>query len=157
MKHEMLKTRGGLLNPGGWSLEKEFSRMQRELDQSFAAPACDVEETETEYLMAVEMPGIPREKIKVEVKDRELTVEGERGEEHETVRKSRYLVERYHGHFKRVFALPDNADADQILAGYENGVLKIAIPKSQATKTRQVKITDMKPMAGTTPASKKLS
>jgi HSP20 family protein len=103
-------------------------------------PACDIEETNSHFVMNVDLPGVPKKDINIEVKDNQLLISGERKAE----RKTKNSSERYYGKFHRVVALPSGIDADKIEAQYQDGVLTLALPKSEAAKGRQIKITDGK-------------
>ncbi len=104
------------------------------------SPACDVNETETHYLMSFDVPGVKKEDIKIDLRGHTLTVSGEKKEEFEQKNGSVYKTERSSGSFLRSFELPEDIKAGQIEALYENGVLRVAIPKTEASKTEQIKI-----------------
>lgn len=89
----------------------------------------DVEETEAGYLMAVDLPGVRKEDLKIEVVDQTLTVTGTRKRGDADGQKI----------FCR-FTIPVSADATKIEANLENGVLEIAMPKAEAAKPRTVQI-----------------
>lgn len=150
--------RGSTLNPF-----KQVSRLQRSIDRMmddfvtplgrFGAqewptesynfvPACDLEETDSNYLMSFDLPGLKKEDIKIELADNLLTVTGERSKEHETKTGGRYQQERYYGSFQRVFTLPHAGDASKVEASYQDGVLRVAVPKVASTKTQTIKITE---------------
>lgn len=89
----------------------------------------DIEETDAGYLMAVDLPGVRKEDLKIEVVEQTLTVTGER--------------KRGDGDGQKVFcrfAIPASADTAKIEANLENGVLEIAMPKAEAAKPRTVQI-----------------
>ncbi|MEQ1877038.1 MAG: Hsp20/alpha crystallin family protein [Bdellovibrionia bacterium] len=104
------------------------------------APACDISETDTHYMVKVDLPGIPKDDVKIEVSENQLVISGERKEEKETKEKNRYLSERYYGSFQRSFALPAGTDADKIEASYENGELKVSVPKTVVSQQKTIKI-----------------
>lgn len=104
------------------------------------APLCDIDETDTHYLLSFDLPGLKKEDIKMDLRDNMLTVSGERKEEREEDKKGRYRSERYYGSFERSFALPANIKADQVDANYSEGVLRVAVPKAEATQSQQIKI-----------------
>lgn len=99
-------------------------------------PAYDIEETESHYVLSFDLPGMKQEDINIEVQDRVLSISGERKREEKSVRHS----ERFYGRFERQFSLPDNVNADAVEANYENGVLKIALPKLEEVKPKKVQI-----------------
>ena len=121
-----------------------FSEMDRFFEdfgtRSFA-PACEISESENHYHMSLDLPGMKKEDIKVEMKENVLVVSGERKQEFTTgeQRISHYAEKRY-GPFSRSFSLPNTANAEKIEAKFENGVLNLAIPKVEASKARTVEI-----------------
>lgn len=94
-------------------------------------PVCDVDETETHFMLSFDLPGVKREDLKIDVHENQLSVSGERKEESKT----RHSRERYFGSFFRSFTLPSNIDADGIEAQYENGELTISIPKKKVASS----------------------
>lgn len=103
-------------------------------------PTCDVDETDSHYLMSFDLPGVKKEDIKIDVKDGVLTVSGERKSETEKKEKSSYRSERFYGSFSRSFQLPAGVKSEQVEAHYADGVLKVAVPRAEAAKTQQIKI-----------------
>ena len=105
------------------------------------APDTDVIETEREIRVVTEMPGLKRENIEVDVENNVLTVRGEKREERNEGEPGRFhLAERRYGTFTRSFVLPRDVDAEQIHAGFEDGVLTIAIPKSERARRRRIQV-----------------
>lgn len=104
------------------------------------APAADITETEQEYLVKAELPGVKREDVKVTLADGVLTIEGERKHEKEEKGEKTHRIERFYGSFCRSFSLPDNADAQNIRAEGKDGVLSVHVPKLKAEKSRAVEI-----------------
>jgi HSP20 family protein len=103
-------------------------------------PACDVEETETQYLMNFDLPGMPKEAVKIEVIGNRLIVSGERKEERKSDKSSRHVTERYYGQFRREFALPTSIDSSKVQASFKDGVLEVVLPKIEASQSHQIKI-----------------
>lgn len=104
-----------------------------------ARPAVDVRETEAAYAISLEVPGIPREAISVEIDGQELTVRGER-KVAEDESKSDRRVERFRGSFARRFSLPEDADADSIEATLHDGVLELNVPKRAKKAARNIEV-----------------
>ena len=111
-------------------------------DEVFAgwAPAVDVQETNTEYLIKTDLPEVRREDVKVSVEDGILAVEGERKMEKEESGKKFHRVERSYGRFMRRMAVPTDVDQDKVVADFKDGVLNIHLPKSPAMKPRAVDV-----------------
>lgn len=125
------------------SIEKLFNEgLIQNLDESprIWAPAVDVVEEETAYLIKADIPGLTREDVHVEVDKNTLTIRGEKKEEKEEKGKRYYRKERTHGTFTRSFSLPDNVDADSIKAVHKEGVLELTIPKKEKEKPRKIEV-----------------
>ncbi len=104
------------------------------------SPAADISETEMEYLVKAELPGVKREDVKVTQDDGVLTIEGERRYEKDNKDEKAHRVERFFGSFTRSFSLPDDADAQNIRAESRDGVLNVHIPKLKVEKPKPVQI-----------------
>jgi HSP20 family protein len=100
----------------------------------------DVVETEKEYQITAELPGLSEKDVEVVVADEILTIKGEKKEEKEEKAKNYYLSERRYGAFKRSFQLPSGVDADKIEAGFQNGVLTLTLPKTPEAQKSEKKI-----------------
>jgi HSP20 family protein len=104
------------------------------------APAIDVQETDIEYLMKADLPDVRKEDVKIDVKDRVLTIEGERKQEKEEQGKKFHRLERSYGKFIRRLALPTDVDDQKIAADFKDGVLNVHIPKSASAKPRSISV-----------------
>jgi HSP20 family protein len=104
------------------------------------APAADVTETEREYLVKAELPGIKREDVKVTVEDSVLTIQGERSFEKAEEGEKQHRVERSYGSFYRSFSLPDNVAVGDIQAESRDGLLLLHLPKVKIQKPKVVQI-----------------
>jgi len=103
-------------------------------------PTCEVEENDDHYLMTIEMPGIPKDQIKIEYINNQLTISGERGRESKKQDDGYRYSERRYGKFYRSFALPAGVNADKVEANYEDGVLRLYVPKAEEARSKQIKI-----------------
>lgn len=108
--------------------------------QAVWAPPTDLVETDEEYRIRLDVPGMKKEDLSINYQDDQLTVSGERpsdrpGDDAEYVR-----VERAFGHFYRAFSLPNTVDVGNISAEYDSGVLTIHVPKAESEKPRQIEI-----------------
>jgi len=92
-------------------------------------PSVNTREAEDAYLLDVDVPGIKKEDIKLDVKDGELILSGERQLKEETSKEDYFNFETHFGKFSRHFALPDDADVENIEASCDYGVLSVNIPK----------------------------
>lgn len=98
----------------------------------YEMPGYELEEAPEHYLLSLDMPGVPRDQIKIEVQNGLLTLAGERRQKDSSG--------QGYGRFNRAFKLPNGVDAEAIEANYEDGVLSLYLPKAAAAKPRQVKI-----------------
>ena len=90
--------------------------------------------------ITAEVPGMKKEDIKVDFKEGALTIKGERKIEKKEDEENYTRIERSYGSFQRRIALPDNIDTNQIKGAYEDGVLKITIPKHEKPEGQTIKI-----------------
>lgn len=103
-------------------------------------PRTDVAETETEYEVTAELPGLKPEEFTIELKDGDLWITGEKKDEKEEKGKTFHRVERRWGQFRRVVSLPATVDAEHIRADYKDGVLHVHVPKAEAAKPRRIAV-----------------
>lgn len=103
-------------------------------------PRVDVSETEKQYQITAEIPGIKKEDVKISIEDHVLTVRGERKEEKEEKGRKFHRVERYFGTFSRSFDLPQDIDEDHIDATFKDGLLTLEIPKKEMEKTKSIEV-----------------
>jgi HSP20 family protein len=108
--------------------------------QSTWSPAVDIYETENDLVLTAEIPGVEEKDVEIKIEDNTLTLKGERKFEKETREENFHRIERAYGSFYRSFSLPNYIDQDKISADYENGLLKIHMPKKPEVKPRKVKI-----------------
>jgi HSP20 family protein len=99
-------------------------------------PSLDLSAGDKEYTVTVELPGAKKDEIKVDIVDNVMTISGEKKQEQEEKDKNYYRQERYFGEFKRVLALPDDADQDGIEADFKQGVLTVTIPRKPMPKSK---------------------
>jgi HSP20 family protein len=104
------------------------------------SPAVDIVETDEEFLLKAELPGLKREDVKVTLENNVLTVEGERKHESETKGEKSHRIERYYGGFCRRFSLPENTDPEAIRAEARDGVLSVHIPKRESPAAKPLEI-----------------
>jgi|TARA_B100000953_G_C17939046_1_gene396346 HSP20 family protein len=106
------------------------------------APAMDVSESESAFMVKAEVPGVPREDLDVTINDGVLTISAERQKEKKDEEKSGRLIrqERYKGKFARSFRLGVDIDEAKVEAHYQDGVLNLVLPKTAQVQPRKVDI-----------------
>lgn len=123
------------------SLFRDFDRMP--LTSTFGGtmnlPTCDVCETEKDYVLEFDLPGVKKDEINIEVVGNQIVVSGERRQE-EREEGKQHRMERRYGSFQRVFTMTDEIDADKIEADYSDGVLTVVVPKSEEARPRKISI-----------------
>jgi HSP20 family protein len=103
-------------------------------------PALDVWETESELVYAVDLPGIPEDKISVELDDGALTISAERERTQEESQDRFYRYERRHGTFSRTIGVPQGVTESDVTANYENGVLEVHVKKPEQPKPKRIQV-----------------
>jgi HSP20 family protein len=104
------------------------------------APQTDLMETDDAFQLRLDVPGMSKNDIEINLQNGTLTVSGERTSERTDEGEEYVRVERAFGNFHRTFSLPDAVDEDNIEATYENGVLSIHVPKTEESTRRQIEI-----------------
>lgn len=103
-------------------------------------PAVNVNENDKEFLLTVAAPGIEKKDFKVEAIEDMLTISAEKEKEEKEEKNGRFNRREYnYSSWSRSFTLPENCDASKINATYENGELRILIPKREIQETKKVK------------------
>ena len=143
------------LRSNGWDPYSELARLQRQMnrlfDESFSGRSwrtgisagdtydlsTDIQGTKDKYVVSMDIPGMEKKNIDVEVKNNTLLVSGERTNENEENDKNYYRQERSFGYFSQSLPLPDDADSSGISVDYNKGVLKIELPKLVKGETAQ--------------------
>ena len=142
------RTRNRGLNDLQHEIDRVFNRFfpsQSQSDgdssqQAVWAPRTDLVETDDAYRMHLDVPGVNKDDLKINFKDNQLTISGERGSKQTDENEEYVRVERSFGHFYRSFTLPRTVNAENISANYEDGVLTIHVPKTEEVKPRQIEI-----------------
>jgi len=138
------------LSSGRWTptlfddFRKEMGRLaegffDEDQRRSLFAPV-NFAETETGYEIVADLPGMKPEDVNVEFKDGHLWITGERKDETEDKSKTYHRIERRYGSFRRVIALGNDIDAEQVDATYKDGVLTITVPKVAAAQPKRIQV-----------------
>ena len=112
------------------------SKMTDEVESADWYPAADVYESDGEYTVAVDLPGIDRATLDISVDDDRLTIKGNRVAQDTT----RHRAECPSGKFLKTFSVPAAVDQNDIRADYKDGVLQVHLPKRPERKSQRVKI-----------------
>jgi HSP20 family protein len=140
-----------------WEPARELQSIQSEMNRLFNtffeppaggngsvmrrwSPAMDLVETQDQYVLKADLPGVSEGDVKIELDDNVLTVSGERKAAHEEAKEGYFRVERAYGSFSRSLTLPEGVDADAISASFDRGVLEVRVPKPEQRKPRKVEI-----------------
>jgi HSP20 family protein len=99
-------------------------------------PSANVTETPKEYLVELAAPGLERKDFKVAVDNHTLTISSEKSDEKKEEKEGYSRREFSYSSFSRSFSLPDNVKETNIDAKYQNGILKISIPKKEVTVSK---------------------
>jgi HSP20 family protein len=149
-----------------WDPFQQIAQLQRELDRAFRRetpdgdgrqagwmPAVDVEQTDDSIVLKMDLPGMRREDVSIEVKNQTLTVSGERQQEREQKHEGYYNRERVFGRFSRTFMLPEGVDADDIEATFSDGVLTVSLPRPREDQPKSIEIKSESPQTSQNSAS----
>ena len=103
-------------------------------------PAMDLVESEDNYVLHADLPGLSEQDINIELESGVLTISGERRSEQRQEKNGYRRIERAYGNFSRSLTLPDGVNADAVEASFDKGVLEVRIPKPEQIKPRKVSI-----------------
>lgn len=109
-----------------WNPWASFRRDLDNLVEKSFAPAYEIDEEDGHYLISLETPGVAKDQFKIEVAENTVTISGE----------------NRRGKFQRSFLLPVGIDSSKIEANYQDGVLRLMVPKAEEAKPRQIKISN---------------
>jgi len=117
-----------------------FGREHGPWESGMLNPATDMFEDENAITVKVNVPGMKEDNINVSLTGDVLSITGEISEEKETEKKNYYIKEARTGKFSRSFSLPCPVQRNKISATYENGILRIVLPKSEEAREKEVRI-----------------
>ncbi len=133
--------------PRNLMMNKRFSDIMDEFfnepihtDNGSFVPGIDISETDEQFLITAEIPGVKKKDIDINLEKGRLSISGKRSFKDEEEGKTFHRVETKYGSFNRSFHLPDNIDEDSIDASYEDGLLKISIDKTENEEKKQIEI-----------------
>ena len=147
-----------MMNLVRWNPWREMNTLQNRLNHLFADsffqpsrsdddmslgtwhPVVDMYDENDRIVIKAELPGMEKKDIAVDVKDRVLTISGERNYDNEVKEEKYYRRERACGKFQRVFHLPADVDSDKIKADFKDGLLKLEVPQPEKQKPKEITI-----------------
>jgi len=131
-------------------LEERFNNLFPEVSSSLESnvarfsPSVNTREGDYAFHVEVDLPGVKKKDINVEVKDNRLIISGERKSSKEVKEKGYFRSESSYGKFERSFTLPEGVDGENVKASCEDGVLEVTLPKLEVDKkkkSKQIKVT----------------
>lgn len=124
-----------------WEIFKPSAILRRPVRLTDNVPAVDIQETETEFKLVADLPGISKDALDVSVTNDVLSITVHAQGENEEKAEGRVLrKERFRGEIARSFKLGEAVDSENIQAGYKDGVLSIAVPKKESKQSRKIEI-----------------
>lgn len=122
-------------------MERQMNRLFRDIHgRGTDYPALNYWSSENEAQLEVEMPGVSAEDFELSVQDDVVTIAGERKDPFVDENATAHRQERAFGKFSRTLQLPFEVEADQVTARYENGVLRVTLPRRASTKSKRIEI-----------------
>jgi HSP20 family protein len=103
-------------------------------------PPVDIYETDDALVLKAELPGVSKDDVSIEIHQNTLTLRGQRTHNAEVKEDRYHRVERAYGTFQRTFTLPNLVDQEKVQATYQDGVLELRLPKSEAAKPKRIMI-----------------
>ncbi len=130
-------------------LEREVDRLLQSVNLTFQGlrfgrqyPAVNLYELTDEYLLTSELPGIRAEDIELTIAGGVLNMKGKRGDLEQIPDEKFRRQERPRGHWQRSLTIPDKIDDEMLTAEFNNGILKIHLPKVEELETRQIPVVE---------------
>jgi HSP20 family protein len=122
-------------------IEKMFNDFNgNEAGEGFWTPSVDISEETDKLVMSVELPGVDKKDVKINLHENVLTIEGQKSKQTEEQKDKYYRCERSYGRFSRSFTLPTKVVAEKIDASYKDGILTVVLPKVEEAQPRQIQI-----------------
>lgn len=120
--------------------DRAVEAQQADRGQRMVMPAMNVVEADDHLLISTELPGVPKDAVKITIENGVLAISGEKKSDAEETQKAFHLMERRFGEFHRTVTLSRKLDANKAEASYADGVLTIRIPRSEEAKPRELEI-----------------
>jgi len=123
-------------------------------DKEVLMPAIDISETEKEYVITGEIPGVDAKDLDVTLTDGILTIKGEKKHENEEKDENYHRIERHYGSFERSFRIPDKVKTDELDATYKDGIFKLSLPKAEVVEAKKIEVKENKAKKKSKPKKK---
>jgi HSP20 family protein len=139
-----------------WRGFKELDNIKKQIDDIFDirprrhglepifegdfTPAIDILNKQDHIIVRAEVPGVDKKDMTISISEDELTIRGEVKREQEVNGKDYYHCERTYGSFSRTIVLPATVDKNKSKASYKDGILEIALPKTETAKPKEIKL-----------------
>ncbi len=132
------------------SLQDEMTRLfvgvtprgREEIVRGSWMPSVDIFEDKDKLVLEADLPGMERDDFDISVENNVITLKGERKFEKKVEGDTYHRVERSYGSFSRSFTLPQTVTAEGATAEFENGILRVSLPKREETRARKIEITE---------------
>ncbi|HMP88691.1 MAG TPA: Hsp20/alpha crystallin family protein [Kiritimatiellia bacterium] len=122
-------------------LERQMNRLFRDVhSRGTDYPSLNFWSNENEAFLEIEMPGVDQNDFELTVADDVVTISGERKDPFISEQSTAHRQERAFGKFSRSLQLPFAVDADKVTARYENGVLRVSLPRHESTKSKRIEV-----------------
>jgi HSP20 family protein len=132
-----------------------FATLREEMDRLFGStfgsavgtpasfqswsPPLDVYEDKDSFTVVIDLPGLKKENIEISLREQNLTISGQRIAE-ERAGDQGFRAERFYGSFQRTVNLPAQVDPNRVKASYQDGILKVVLPKAETAKPKQIAV-----------------
>ena len=117
-----------------------LNREQESVLSASWTPSVDINETKDAYVVKGELPGVDKDNVDISIEDNLLVIRGEKKVEKESEEDKFHRKECVYGSFERSFSLPKQVDINNVEASFDNGVLKLNIPKAEEAKPKQIQV-----------------
>jgi HSP20 family protein len=121
-------------------LERFVPEFGRSMDGTVFVPSAEIDETDNEFHLRLEVPGMSAEDLDIEVTDQAVSITGERKSATKSEEDNTLRSEFYYGKFERYVPLPSQIQRDQVVADYRDGILNLTLPKSTEQKEQAIKV-----------------
>ena len=134
LRRDVDRVFGDFLSDWRWP-DRNLNMLDRQMGRFM--PEIDVKETEKEFRVTADLPGMDEKDLEVSLIDGGLSIKGEKREEHEEEKCDIYRAERRYGAFERLIPLSSDINVNKAKATFKKGVLKITLPKTESARSNR--------------------